>query len=368
MGVATRAASAVKGLLARRPALVLLQLTVSGVFLFLALRTVDVAAVWRGVAAVNVWILGSALVAKLAGFGFMTLRTRVLSRGVAPLGTGVVFRSVVVAFVGNNVLPFRFGELMRVLYLSARGSLPSSAGLALIFLERVLDTLALALLAIVCFPLLWLRGARLPTLLIFVGAAVGLLAALSVVSRRPQYLVGGLRRLARPLGAARERWLSERATQFVGGLGAFQSSGTLWRSFACTLGFWACSTLGVQAWILAFDLRLPWYAPLLTLVYVSAGVLLPAAPGFLGTYDFFLQQALISFGVDGETATAFALVGHFVAVVPFTLAGLPLVVRETALVARVSGGAPFAEPGAVPPSTVSSDHSSSRQDSPHLIT
>jgi hypothetical protein len=312
----------------RRAAIGAAQVAVSCAFLYLTLRRVDLCLVWQSAAKVDGWLLATSLLLKLTGFGLMTLRTRALSSRIASLEYGVIFKSVLVAFVGNNVLPFRLGEVMRVLYLRSRSSLSASAGLGLVFLERVLDALALALLALACFPLLLLRGARLPTLFAFALGVAAATAGLLLVSRRPGQTAGTLRWLARPLGQARADWIGARAEAFAGGLAGFRSLATLAMSVGCTVGFWTCSALGFRLWMTAFGLQLAWYAPLLVLVYVSAGVVLPAAPGFVGTYHFFLQQSLVSLGVGVETATAFAFVGHFVAVVPFTVAALPVVLSD----------------------------------------
>jgi uncharacterized protein (TIRG00374 family) len=339
VGDSTRASGLLTGGGVRRVAVGAVQLAVSAGFLFLTLRRVDPVQVWRGAERVDIWILSASLLSKLAGLGFMTLRTRLLSRHLANIRAGTILKSILVAFVGNNVLPFRLGELLRVLYLRSRSSLPTSAGFALVFLERVLDLQALTLLAIACLPLLLLRGATVPALVAFLAAVVGTTLGVLAAGRHPQRLVAALRLLARPLGPVAQGWLGERAATFTRGLAGFQSLAVAAGAAASTVGLWTTSALSMQFWIWAFGLRLPWYAPLVMLVYVSAGVLLPAAPGFVGTYHFFLQAALASFGVDRETATAFAFVGHFTAVVPFTVAAVPFVLQDLRRLRRLPDAA-----------------------------
>ena len=56
--------------------------------------------------------------------------------------------------------------------------------------------------------------------------------------------------------------------------------------------------------------------------------MLPSAPGFIGTYHYFAALALGLFGVSTELAASFAIVGHAVAIIPFTILLSPLVAKD----------------------------------------
>jgi uncharacterized membrane protein YbhN (UPF0104 family) len=52
--------------------------------------------------------------------------------------------------------------------------------------------------------------------------------------------------------------------------------------------------------------------------------LVPAAPGYIGTYDAAIVFGLKALGVTGDRAGGFALLTRFVIFAPITLAGLAL--------------------------------------------
>jgi hypothetical protein len=70
------------------------------------------------------------------------------------------------------------------------------------------------------------------------------------------------------------------------------------------------------------------------LVFLAFGAALPAAPGFIGTWDYFFVLGLALFGVARETATAVALTGHAVAIIPFTVAAGALLPGELGRLAQ----------------------------------
>jgi uncharacterized membrane protein YbhN (UPF0104 family) len=69
-------------------------------------------------------------------------------------------------------------------------------------------------------------------------------------------------------------------------------------------------------------LSLPWIAGLLLVVVVSLSSIIPAAPGAVGTYEFFAVTALSPFAVQSTQSIGLALALHGVAYVTSTALGL----------------------------------------------
>jgi uncharacterized protein (TIRG00374 family) len=323
------------GRLSHRTLLFAVQFLVSVLFVVLTIRRVDLGAVWHGVARVSLTILALSLVSKLLGFGFMTLRSVVLARHLGNVSPRILFKSLFVSFIGNNLLPFRIGEALRAFYLTGQTSLDVSAAFALVFTERVLDTLALGLLVVFCSPILWRLGSPLGGLALFVVTVVVFIAGVLLVARRPSVLLLPVDWGTRPLPPKAREWVRLRAGRFTDALAAVHSPSTLAAAVGCTLGFWLSAAASIRIWLWAFGLGLPWSASPAILLYVSVASLLPAMPGFVGTYHFFLQRSLMLFGVAKDAATAVAFVGHATATLPFTIIGIPFVIRDVlTLVAR----------------------------------
>jgi hypothetical protein len=68
--------------------------------------------------------------------------------------------------------------------------------------------------------------------------------------------------------------------------------------------------------------HLAWYAGLVVLVLTTISVVIPSTPGYVGTYHYLCQVALAMFAVPASEALSFAVVAHFISVVPVLVLGL----------------------------------------------
>lgn len=317
---------------------VALGLASSAVFLWLVLRGADPATILRRAGEADPVWLAASLVTIVGGCLCLTLRAAVLLAPVAVIGRGAIFRSYLVAYLGNAVLPLRFGELLRVDYLARRGDLPRSTALAVVGFERVLDLFWLLVLLTGVAPLLMVDVAGSRSLIALAAVVVVGLAASWGLSRHPERFIAFGRWASRPLG---ERWapvVGARWEEFVRGFAALGSPRRLIAVLGWTLAYWLMQSLSVAMWILAFGFNLPWYAAVAVLVVTVLGTAIPSSPGYVGTYDYFSVRALSLFGIGGETAVSFALVSHAVAVVPICL--LAAVVLAVEALHRRTAGAP----------------------------
>jgi hypothetical protein len=65
------------------------------------------------------------------------------------------------------------------------------------------------------------------------------------------------------------------------------------------------------------------------MVIANLVTVLPSPPGYVGTFDFFLQRTLVdSFNVTEATAGAYTLLTHAVLLVPVVMSGLILLSWE----------------------------------------
>ncbi|MEM7588530.1 MAG: lysylphosphatidylglycerol synthase transmembrane domain-containing protein [Acidobacteriota bacterium] len=307
---------------------ILLGLAISVGFTTLLIRGLDLGRVAEEIAGVNLKILPFCLLTSLAGFLAMSARSAVLLRPLHPFPPFRLFKSVLVAFSGNNVLPLRIGELMRVDYLARHGRCSHSAVLAVLAVERLLDLSCLVLLFFALLPLavVEMPGASAPAL---AGSVVLVaLGGLLWVARDGERFVRWTRWLTAWLGERLSGWLAEQVERFAEGLGALKSPGRFFAAIGCSWLYWLASASGLGLMMLAFDLELPWYAPAVVLVFITFGVVLPSAPAFIGTYHYFAMLALTLMGVSEEQGASYAIVVHAVGIVPFTLIGILLLSGE----------------------------------------
>lgn len=307
----------------------LLGLALSTFFLWLALRNADAASVLAALKKADLpWL---ALTIPVKGLGFLIVSTRqqLLFAPVrrAPLTSFVT--AALIGFAGNNLLPLRLGELMRIRYLGRRLDQPYSTCVAVVALERLTDLAVLLGATAFLLPVLTvkLRGAGgLPWY--YAGVAALMVAAVMLLRHREA--AGRMAGKAVGLVSRRfEKTAEAMVRSFSAGFASLASSKALLGVLLLTAGSWATMCVNVWLTMQALSLSLPWFASLAVIVFVAFGTALPSSPAFVGSYHWFASSALVLlFSVDPTTALSFAIVLHAAATLPFTAVALPVTLRE----------------------------------------
>jgi uncharacterized protein (TIRG00374 family) len=116
--------------------------------------------------------------------------------------------------------------------------------------------------------------------------------------------------------------------RFMGGLAALRDFRHVIMIFFTSILIWLLET--VKYWFVmhAFNLDLSFFTLMLMNGVVNLATTLPAAPGYIGTFDAPGIWVLEAFGVVKERATAYTLVLHAALWLPITLLGFYYMIRE----------------------------------------
>ncbi|MCU1282218.1 MAG: hypothetical protein JWM53_5764, partial [bacterium] len=270
----------------------------------LFVRRLDLSRLGAALASASLPLVALAAVVNLGQVGVRALFLRALLAPVRAVGVARLCRYNLALFAANNLLPARAGELVRIELLRSREGVPPSASLAVALVEKILDAIALLLLALP-LPLL------LPGLPRSASIAMWLLGA------------GGLIALAAAWALA--QW-GERASGWLGRFARGAAVMRRGRTFAAALGWSLVSHVvdagAIAICLVALDLHLPPASPLLVLLAVTLVLALPSAPAGIGSLEIGAVAALRLLGVDEAHALAFALVYHAMQVVPVTVLGM----------------------------------------------
>ena len=119
---------------------------------------------------------------------------------------------------------------------------------------------------------------------------------------------------------------------FISGLHSLRSGSTLGIVALVSATVWVLEATSYLLICRAFGI---WMSPLsqglaatFLLVVVNLGIMVPSAPGYVGTFQFFAVMALGAFGIPKETALAVAIASHLMQFVLVTAIGLFFFVRE----------------------------------------
>lgn len=324
---------------------VLLSLVISGAFIAFSLRHTNVTAVARSIAGANGW--------SLIGYcGVLTaihlIRVVRWQRLLAPLATVPFSRVNAATSVGYMllaVLPLRLGELARPIFISeppreGGPRVPRSAALGSCVVERVIDTLAVGVLAIVSLRILATHSqaadyARHAATLVTVALAV-VSAALVVAYLSRARVVSLVRAGASVVSRRQAERVSDIVDKFIRGLHLGSPANVL-VVLALTVVHWLCHVTGFWLLAPAFGMSLTMLQAATVLACQVVGSMIPAGPGMVGTTQFFIQLGLSIFvpgalGVPEVAARAAALAN---------------VVWLLQTVQQVAFGAPFVAAGRV---------------------
>jgi hypothetical protein len=301
---------------------------------------VDLAQVWRELQVAGPIPLGLAVCVGIVSNLLRAARWKAILQTEPPVRFRFFFTSMMIGYLANNLLPARLGELVRIYVLRRQAGVSKSTAAATVVLERLTDGLVLLALVMLISLLLPLppsvRSGSEIGLALFSVFAVFLL----FLAFRGENIVrlATPKILSLPLGLGpRLRGILER---FIDGLGVFRSRKQALFTIALTLAIWAVEALLAGLVMTSLGLSLPWTASLLLVVVLSLTLVIPAAPGALGTYEFFAVMALSPFAVAKPQAVGAALVLHAVVYSTSTLLGLGSLWMESVSLRELTAKAP----------------------------
>lgn len=269
----------------------------------------------------NYLFLLPALVAYFAGVWIRAIRWHALLRPVGRISARRLFPIVVIGYMANDVLPARLGELVRAYVLGEQEGVATTTTLGTIFVERLFDGLAMLIFVGSVGLLVPLSEQISSVFRIAAVLFVGVLVALgAVVSSRQQTLQLAVR-LDRPLPDRLRGKLPSLVDRFLRGLACLQSGRLSAAILALSLGAWLCEATMYLILALGFGLRLGFPAYMLTAAVANLGAMVPAAPGYLGTFDFGALASLHLFGISPGEAAGYVLVLHLALLGPVTFLG-----------------------------------------------
>ncbi|HWH13195.1 MAG TPA: lysylphosphatidylglycerol synthase transmembrane domain-containing protein [Miltoncostaeaceae bacterium] len=242
-------------------------------------------------------------------------RAVVVHDGIA-LGRRAALGLTLIGYMGNNTLPARAGDLMRVGMLARRSDAGLSRALGTVVAERLLDALALALLLAAAAALVLPAAGGLPVGALVTAGALVLAAAtaLAVLVRRARRGGAGaglVRRLA-PVVRATGRLRGRHGAAML----------------ALSLAIWLLEAAVFLAVARAAGVPLGVAGAVYTMAFTNLVGLVPAGPGYVGTFDAAVILAARAAGGGGGAVVAFALLLRVVLFVPITLAGLAVLLAR----------------------------------------
>lgn len=277
------------------------QVAVTAVFLFLAVRVVDLGSLWETVRGINLWWAAVALPLFSSAKLVDSFRWRYLLRGVGRPPQLALFGAFLVGNMVNNLLPLRAGDVAKIQVLASRYGM-SRAGVAgsVFVVEATLDGIVFIVflgLGAAFLDLDRVPGVTTPAILGLTAVAFVAFALAVLLQKRGQQL---------PLPA--------RVQGFMGnlqeGLDALGSIHRALGAIALSIPAWLLEASVFAAMGQAFGLELSFPVFLAAMVAANLAVAIPLGLWNIGPYEALVSGVLVVAGVDEQLAFSYALTTH----------------------------------------------------------
>jgi glycosyltransferase 2 family protein len=310
----------------------LLRYTLSGALtialLVFAFRNTELDKLWASILTADYRWMFLSFAALIISHAVRGLRWRFLLNPIKPdIAFRSLFSGVMIGYFMNNVLP-RAGELVRPYSIGKLESIPKSAALGTIVVERILDT-ATFLLLVAIIPLVyagplqevfpWLTSAGR---IISIGTSV-IFVVIIVLMMRRDWTNSLLHLLTQFLSDGRREKVERIAHSFLDGFLFLKRPGSFAAILLLSAAIWLLYAVNTYLAFIAFGLTgtLGFGASLVVLAISSIGVAIPT-PGATGSYHWFAAQTLIRlYGISNEVALGYATVTHAVGFIGITIFG-----------------------------------------------
>ena len=293
-----------------------------------ALRGVHVGEVVEHLRDVRTGPLLAAVALATVTYPMRLVRWRLLLRDVdgRPLPAAPLWHAVAIGFMANNILPFRAGELVRLLAATRLAGARFSAVLSSVAVERVLDgltvvaLLSISLLASDLPPDVSVGGVSLRHAAQVSGllGAAALIVALLVVA----FPMAAERVIRRVLPAGR---FADRIVGLIEGirhgLMVLRSPGLLAGTIVWSIIIWVTNALAFFVAFKAFGIPVGFLGALLLQGILVFGISVQLTPGFLGQFEAAIVAGLALFRIPAGLASSYAIAYHATTFLPIILLG-----------------------------------------------
>lgn len=312
-----------------------LGIAVSVFFMGLLFRKIDFNQLYQALRSVDYRYVLSAVVLTFISYFLRAVRWQYLLISFKHIPLSSLFPATIIGYMANNLLPARLGEFVRAYVLAQREEMETPAVFASLVIDRLFDGFTvLLMLLITLFTLhlpenmseagVALRAGGVITFLIYCTVIL-FLFMLKRHTTKTLHIVG---KLAKPFPQRLSDKLIPLLGSFIAGINISFKGRHIVAVLASSILIWLFALLPVDMVLQGFGINMPITASMFILVLLVFAVMVPASPGFIGTYHYACFQGLSVFGIDASTSISLALVIHGISFFPVIIAGMYYLWRD----------------------------------------
>ena len=310
-------------------------IAVSIFFLVLLSRKIDFNQLVMAFKAVDYVFVVVAIVLTFISYFLRAVRWHYLLIGLKRIPLSSLFPATIIGYMANNLLPARLGEFVRSYLLAQREELETPAVFASLVIDRLFDGFTVLLMLVITLFTLQLpesmgdAGAALKvggviTFLIYCMVVVFLF----LLKRQTIKMLSFLSVMLKPFPQSFTDRLIPLLGSFIAGINLSFKGRHLGAVIVSSIMIWIFALLPVDMILRGFGINLPITASMFILVLLVFAVMVPASPGFIGTYHYACFKGLSVFNIDASTSVSLSLIIHGIGFFPVILAGFYYIWRD----------------------------------------
>ena len=292
-------------------------LLISAVSIYLALRKIDFAALWKVISGCSIHYLLLACLINLFQIVVRAWRWDIFLQPVKKTGFSNRLLSVIIGFAANCLLPARLGEFIRADHLGQREGVSRSSIFATIVIERLADGLTLLLVLLiglmcVTFPedmRSFSVGLKSAGIVLFISYVLIIIFLIGFRLRPDLYLTILKKSLFFLPGKARLK-IIDIVRKFGMGLMPLRGLYGWGMIIFYSILLWSLSLFQIQFIGHSIGLSFPFISAFIVLSMAAFGVMIPSAPGYIGSFHLAVQYGFMFLGISREEGLSAAILYH----------------------------------------------------------
>lgn len=230
----------------------------------------------------------------------------------------VLFLANLIGFMANTVLPARAGELVRALILGKKENISKTTAIGSAALDRIFEGVGMLILLVI-MPLImdtpdWMKKGTFGFIILF---SLIFIVIILMMKFNPDNFIKYI-----PLSDRTNEIIKNIFVKLQRGFEAINNLKISSIATLLSLISWTIQIFMIYLVILSFGIKITPLAALMTLLAVNIAIMIPAAPGSLGTFELSVVLALSFFGLEKSIALSIAFTYHFIQLIPVTIAGI----------------------------------------------
>lgn len=294
----------------------------------LLFKDIDFGTLWVVLAKVDYRYILLAVLFTFVSYFFRAVRWHYLLIPEKRIPLSSLYPATVIGYMANNLLPARLGEFVRAYILAQREGLQTPTVFASLVIDRLFDGFTVMLILVfTLFTLHLPQGLSNAESVLKSGGIVSfvlyvcIIIFLFLLKHQTVRTLAWTGVLLKPFPQKVSDRIIPLLGSFISGIRISSNSGHIAAVLLSSLTVWVFCVLPVNLVLIGFGIHLPITASMFILVLLVFAVMVPASPGYIGTYHSACFMGLSAFGIEKSIALSVALVLHGIGFFPVIMAG-----------------------------------------------